>query len=137
MTARTAQCQCGQLKAHCTGEAARISMCHCLACQRRTGAPFAANSRFSRSAVRVEGDSRVWARTADTGNEVRQHFCPHCGTTVFWELSAFPDVIAVSSSLFSDPAYPPPTVAVWEQHKHPWTDHIAGLDLERWPKMPE
>lgn len=53
--------------------AARISMCHCLACQRRTGAPFSAQSRFAREQVREEGESRTWVRTADTGNRITQH----------------------------------------------------------------
>lgn len=132
-----ATCQCGQLKAHCKGNAARISMCHCLACQRRTGAPFSANSRFAREAVRTEGESNSWAREADTGNSVTQHFCPSCGTTVWWELSGFPDVIAVANGLFADPAYPPPTVCVWGESRHPWTDHVGGLDMDRWPRMPE
>lgn len=136
MTKQVATCQCGQLQAHCSGEAARISMCHCLACQRRTGAPFSANSRFARDAVQVEGESITWSRQAETGNGVIHHFCPDCGTTVFWELSGFPDVLAIASGLFADPAYPPPSICVWEEHKHPWTDHIADLPIERWDRMP-
>ena len=133
---RVAACQCGQLKAHCTGDAARISMCHCLACQQRTGAPFSANSRFPRANVRIEGEGRQWGRTADTGNGVVHHFCPDCGTTVYWDLAGFPDVIAVASGLFADPAYPAPTVCVWERHRHPWTDNIAALPMQRWPGAP-
>lgn len=137
VSTHTAACQCGQLQAHCTGEAARISLCHCLACQRRTGAPFSANSRFARDAVEVEGESRTWSRKADTGNGVIHHFCPDCGTTVFWELTGFPDVIAVANGLFADSAYPQPSVCVWEESKHGWTDHIADADMERWPRMPD
>ena len=38
MTPRHAACSCRQLHLTIGGESARISMCHCLACQRRTGA---------------------------------------------------------------------------------------------------
>ena len=34
---RTATCQCGQLSAVCSGEPVRISVCHCLECQRHSG----------------------------------------------------------------------------------------------------
>ena len=112
-------------------------MCHCIACQQRTGAPFSANSRFAREKLEIQGDSRTWERKADTGNGVIHHFCPDCGTTVFWELTGFPDVIAVANGLFADPAYPAPTVCVWEESKHSWTDDIANQPMERWPKMPE
>jgi hypothetical protein len=37
---RTAACNCGQLCITCEGEPVRVSMCHCLECQRRTGAVF-------------------------------------------------------------------------------------------------
>jgi hypothetical protein len=38
MTTRRAACSCGQLQLMIEGEPSRISMCHCLECQRRTGA---------------------------------------------------------------------------------------------------
>src|SRR6516165_3678868 len=38
MTTRRAACSCGQLRLTIEGEPSRISMCYCLACQRRTGA---------------------------------------------------------------------------------------------------
>ena len=38
MTTRRAACNCGQLSLTAEGEPVRISMCHCLECQRRTGA---------------------------------------------------------------------------------------------------
>ena len=34
---RRASCTCGQLHFDCTGDPVRVSVCHCLACQRRTG----------------------------------------------------------------------------------------------------
>jgi hypothetical protein len=130
MIERTAACSCGQLQANCRGEPARISMCHCIACQRRTGAPFSAQSRFPRSQVRVSGTSTPYARSADSGNTVTFHFCPTCGSTVWWELSGYPDLIAVALGMFADPGYPPPRVSVWEAARHPWTERIADLDME-------
>jgi len=38
MTTRRAACSCGQLRLIIEGEPSRISMCHCLECQRRTDA---------------------------------------------------------------------------------------------------
>ena len=133
---RIAQCQCGALSIRCAGDAARVSMCHCIACQRRTGSVFAANSRFSRDQVTMAGPATAWTRMADSGNAVTAWFCPTCGSTVYWELAGFPDVIAVAQGLFADPAYPAPTVAVWEETRHPWTDRIADLPLARFPSAP-
>lgn len=127
---KQASCSCGALRVSCSGEPVRISMCHCIACQRRTGAPFGAQSRFLRSQITVEGESRRYTRVADSGNTVTFHFCPTCGSTVFWELSGFPDLIAVATGMFGDPSFPAPRIAVYEASQHPWTQHIAGHPME-------
>jgi hypothetical protein len=111
----------------------RVSLCHCIACQRRTGAPFSAQSRFRRSQIRVEGESTSYTRAADSGNSVTFHFCPTCGSTVYWELTGFPDLIAVALGMFADPQYPPPKISVWESTRHPWTECVANLSMEHLP----
>jgi hypothetical protein len=62
MSDRLAACSCGQLSARVTGEPVRISVCHCLACQRRTGSVFAAQVRFPRAAVTIAGASAEYVR---------------------------------------------------------------------------
>ena len=47
MPIRIASCSCGQLTAQVEGEPVRVSICHCLACQRRTGSPFGEQARFA------------------------------------------------------------------------------------------
>ena len=111
-------------------------MCHCLACQKRTGSVFGVQARFRREQVTIAGQASRFTRLADSGNSVSFHFCPTCGSTVYWELAGFPDLIAVAQGMFADPDYPPPTVAVWEETKHGWTDHIAGLAMERFARAP-
>jgi hypothetical protein len=130
MAVRTAACSCGSLRVACDGEPVRISMCHCIACQRRTGAPFGAQSRFLRCQVAISGVSTTYTRAADSGNTVSFHFCPTCGSTVYWELSGYPDLIAVALGMFGEPAFQPPKVSVWESTRHPWTEHIAALPME-------
>ena len=58
------------------GEPTRVSICHCLACQKRTGSVFAAQARFPVDAVVVAGRSRQYVRTGDEGTSARFHFCP-------------------------------------------------------------
>jgi hypothetical protein len=44
---RRATCSCGQLHLTIEGEPSRIAMCHCLECQRRTGAVISNQARFA------------------------------------------------------------------------------------------
>jgi len=57
-------------------------MCHCLECQRRTGAVISNQARFRREQVTFAGNARAWMRTAESGNVLTFHFCPT--TTVYW-----------------------------------------------------
>jgi hypothetical protein len=43
-------------------------MCHCLDCQRRTGAVFSSQARFRREQIAFEGGATAWKRTGESGN---------------------------------------------------------------------
>lgn len=126
---RTAECRCGQLNAVCEGEPVRVSVCHCLACQRRTGSAFSAQARFPEAQVTITGESRTYIRRADSGREVAYGFCPTCGSTVFYECEAQPGIVAIAVGAFADPTFPPPRFSVYEARKHPWTV-VLGDDVE-------
>ena len=129
MTIRTASCSCGQLKITTHGEPVRISVCHCLACQRRTGSVFGAQARFPREAVEISGESRAYVRVSDEGNEVSFHFCPVCGATVHYAVAGYDeDRIAIPVGAFADPGFPMPTVSVYEERKHAWVGLPEGIE---------
>ena len=119
MTTRRAACSCGQLHLTIEGEPSRISMCHCLECQRRTGGVISNQARFRREQVTFAGKATAWMRTAQSGNVLTFHFCPMCGSTVYWEGEGFPGYVAVAIGTFADPNFPAPTIAVWEGHATP------------------
>ena len=130
MTSRVASCSCGQLRLTCEGEPVRISICHCLECQKRTGSVFATQARFPRERVTIEGRSAQWARAGDSGQSATFHFCPVCASTVYWEAAGVPEIIYVAVGAFADPNFPPPTVSVYEVRQHPWTLAVGQLPLE-------
>jgi hypothetical protein len=95
-------------------------MCHCLACQRRTGSAFGMQARFPSERVQVVGRFSDYVRVSDDGEERTSHFCPDFGSTVFVGAATAPNVVAVPIGAFADPAFPPPTVSVYESRRHPW-----------------
>jgi hypothetical protein len=107
----------------------RLSVCHCLACQKRSGAPFAAQVRFPEEQVRITGQSREWTRIADSGQPVEHHFCPECGSTVWYRSRPLSDAIAVPIGAFADPTFPAPRFSVYEERRHAWVS-IVGEGIE-------
>ncbi|HTV25952.1 MAG TPA: GFA family protein [Polyangiaceae bacterium] len=131
MSSRRAACHCGQLKLSCAGEPTRVSMCHCLDCQRRTGSAFGVQARFQREDVTVEGRAAAFTRAGDSGGRCTFHFCPACGSTVYWEPHGQPEFRVVAVGAFADPAFSLPSVSLYEERKHPWValpDNIEHVD---------
>jgi len=132
MTERSASCSCGQLRLTAGGEPVRVSICHCLECQKRTGSVYAAQARFPREQMTVEGYSAQWARRGDSGESATFHFCPTCGSTVYWEPDALPDFVSVAVGAFADPTFPQPYVSVYEERMHPWAFAAGELPMEHY-----
>ena len=120
MPERTATCSCGQLRAVCRGEPLKVSLCHCLECQKRTGSTYGIAAFYRRDEVTTTGRTSTYSRGSDAGYAVVHRFCPDCGSTVFWEPERMPDLVAIGVGSFADPAFPLPTQSVWVEHRHPW-----------------
>jgi len=130
----TASCRCGQLKATVTGEPVRVSVCHCLDCKKRSGSAFAVQARWPKAQVTIEGQSKTVAKVADSGNRATFHFCPECGSDVYYEIDGkfddkFNDLVAIPLGAFDDPYFLSPKFSVWEGRKHDWVE-ILGEEVE-------
>jgi|SRR6185437_10288705 hypothetical protein len=129
---RQAACHCGQFRVRFDGDPELVSSCHCLACQRRTGTLFAANAFFRRTqVVAIDGEHRTWQRAGESGQVLTFHFCPTCGSTVFWERERVPDVVTVAVGSFADPAFPAPVRTVWTEHMHGWLPFPESIPRHR------
>jgi hypothetical protein len=78
MATRDAVCSCGQLRLTAEGDPIRVSICHCLACQRRTGSAFGIQARLASDQVRVVGRYSDYIRISDEADRKEHifHFCP-------------------------------------------------------------
>jgi hypothetical protein len=125
MSSRTASCFCGQLRIHVEGEPQGVGVCHCLACQQRTGSVFAALASFRRP-FKVFGTATEYARTGDQGARFTFRFCPVCGTTVFHTEDGDNESVSIAVGAFADPDFPAPRVSVYDSRRHPWVQLPAG-----------
>lgn len=131
MSQRLASCSCGELTARVVGAPVRVSICHCLACQRRTGSVFGQQARFRRDNVSLSGNSSEYVRVGDEGSRIRFHFCPHCGSTVCYELEGLEEFLVIPVGAFADPGFPTPSVSVYEKRMHGWV--VPPADAEHIP----
>jgi hypothetical protein len=124
MATREAACHCGQLRLEVEGDPFVVSICHCLACQRRTGSAFGMQAAFKAEQVQVNGRFSDYARISDEEDrrEHAFHFCPDCGSQVFYTEADEPDLVVVSVGSFADPSFPAPTESGYHFRRHHWLE---------------
>ena len=138
---RVAACNCGQLTVTVKGpDPERISLCHCNLCQKQSGSAFAIQARFPKEQVTIQGKSTVWKfpekgvqpvpyrNCASEG--ASYHFCPTCGSTVYYTADTDPARIGVKIGAFTDPSFPPPKISGFEEYRHPWAMEPGKLPME-------
>ena len=140
---RTATCACGKLSIAIKGDPDRVLACACTQCQRRTGSAFNVSAYFNKSQiVAIEGPHKTFQRSSDLGRNIELHFCPDCGSTLFWYAEIFADVIGTAVGCFLDPAFPKPKafglLTRWIGCNFPPTfrfmrDHPSSSDHQRLP----
>lgn len=124
---RLAQCHCGSLRTTTSGEPLAVAICHCKACQRRTGALASSVAAFEKAQVAIDGDTKIFDRIAESGRKVRFCFCPNCGTSLYWEPDARPSLYILAVGAFADPNFPAPSVSIFEESKHTWMQLPDGM----------
>ena len=130
MGQHNAECQCGQLKLQASKDPDFVIACNCRACQKRTGAPFGTGGYFRKDTLTITGNTSSWKRTADSGRELENFFCPDCGSTLYWTLEMRPDYMGVAFGMFDEPL-PDPVRAIWTEAQHDWVSFP-----EDWPHFP-
>jgi len=128
MSSRTASCSCGQLRIQVEGEPRGVGVCHCLACQQRTGSVFAALASFS-APYKVFGTATEYVRVGAQGARFTFRFCPICGTTVFHTEDGHDGSVSVAVGAFADPGFPAPQLSIYESRRHPWVQLPQGTQM--------
>jgi hypothetical protein len=138
---RKASCNCGQLSATCVGPVPeRISLCNCPLCQKQSGSVIAVQARFPREQVTIEGKSTTWKFPIAGEKPVSYrncssagatfHFCPVCGSTVYYTSDIDAARIGIKIGTFADPTFPPPKITGFEEYGHPWVMNIDSLGMD-------
>lgn len=127
MVHRVATCCCGQLRIEVQGKLLGVGICHCLACQRRTGSAFATLASFSLPYT-VVGRVTEFVRVGDAGARFTFRFCPVCGTNLFHTEDGYESsCVSVAVGAFVNSNLPGPEVSVYESRRHRWVRLPDGI----------
>ncbi|KAJ5234839.1 uncharacterized protein N7469_004007 [Penicillium citrinum] len=76
-------CFCGNIRIEYSGQLLASGLCHCHDCRKLTGGPFSYVFIVKSAELRVSGSPKEVAKVADSGNDIKNYFCPDCGTPLF------------------------------------------------------
>jgi hypothetical protein len=84
-----------------------------------------------REDLKVEGETREYA----SSEHGRRHFCPTCGTSLFYTNEAvFPDAVDVQTCTLDDPDAVAPTAQIQVAERVGWMARLEEIPaFERYP----
>lgn len=133
-TTRKGGCLCGAVRYEVAGAPAMAIQCYCLSCQKLSGAGHAFSAIVQESAFRVNGATRGFTWTSDSGNKVTTEFCPTCGSPLFGRSSGYPGMMSIRAASLDEPSAFDPQMAVFVKRRQKWDHDMPSLPS--FPAMP-
>ena len=99
-------CLCGDARYIVSGYPEPRGVCHCRYCQLRTGSAFAVLAYFEPKNFSLRsGQLSHYAFTSESGKRWDVNFCAKCGTTVYYQLEVWGDLIGIDGGTLDPPTF--------------------------------
>lgn len=127
----TGHCLCGSVTYTINGQPMRTAQCHCKDCQRASGTGHMSLAFFKADDVKINGETKGYAITADSGNVNTRHFCPGCGSRVYGENSARPGIVGIAVGCIDSHDWFEPQAVVYAGSRPDWdmtSEEVPNFD---------
>jgi len=132
---RSGGCVCGAVRYVTVGAPERVTLCHCMWCQRRTGTAFGTEVVFQKERVILSGiEPSSYRHVSDeSGRWLEIYFCPRCGTNLGLTLEAVPNIRSVPAGTYDDPAWLRPAQTkfrhVFVRTRREWSEFTSEVEV--------
>lgn len=127
-------CACGAVRYVCSHLPIAMLNCHCLDCQRSSGAPFASGCIVRVSDISITGAPKTYSVRAGSGSFVTRSFCSDCGSPLFTRGDAAPGVMSIRFPTLDHPSEFRPVLDIWTSSAQPWV--CLDQDIPHYPRTP-
>ncbi len=125
-------CHCGAIRYQIQGEPIYSALCHCGDCRRHAGAPVVGWTAYrAESLTLLEGQPKIYASSKNG----QRHFCPDCGTGLFYFNAVnLPGIADIQTATLDDPDSVVPQMHVQVAERIGWMEKAHQLPaFERYP----
>ena len=77
------ECHCSKIKINARVRKSEVRACHCIDCQKFSGAPLRAIAVAPSDKISISGNPKEYVKISDSGNKRIQAFCDNCGTQLY------------------------------------------------------
>ena len=125
------QCHCGAVRYDMSADTIHQALCHCSDCRRHSGAPMVAWGLVAKDQIKIEGETKEYA----SSEHGRRHFCPQCGTSLFYTSEAvFPGQVDVQIATLDNPDEIAPHAQIQVADRIGWMERLNEIpQFDRYP----
>lgn len=122
-------CHCGKITYEAGVDPAKVSICHCVDCQKLTGTAFRVTVFTAEDGFRLTaGEPKIYVRTADSGNKRAQAFCGDCGAHLYaTSVGEGPKSYGIRTGTARQRDQLVPSRQIWRKSAVDWLDRIVSL----------
>ena len=110
-------CLCGKVKFFGDADITVAPNCHCIDCQRASGAVYATMLFVSEEKINIEGTPETFHYKADSGASMEKNFCGNCGSQLYGRNSNRPGILSLRAGVINEKDLIKPTVNVFVSSK--------------------
>jgi hypothetical protein len=129
-------CICGAVRYRLLEDPLDLHVCHCTNCQTISGTAFVMCMPIHvRSIEMLKSDPVVVSFVSPDGLSKRNRRCAECGTCIFGEIAAMPEVLALQAGTLDDTSWLEPIAHIWTRSAQPWVE--IPTNVLRFEKQPD
>lgn len=121
-------CHCGRIRFRAEVDPERVAICHCDDCQSLSGAPYRAVVAARAETFELEGEPKVYVKTAESGTRRAQAFCPECGSSIYASAPENPTTYSIRlGAVRQRRELGRPSRQIWCDSALPWVMDLSGI----------
>lgn len=122
-------CFCGAVRFEAEGDPERVTLCHCVDCQVLTGTAFRMTLPVDGADFRLlQGQPKVFLKTAASGRRREQAFCGDCGSPLYGaNAGEGPKTLGLRVGTLAQRRELYPKKQIWHDSALPFVTHLFDV----------
>ena len=117
----TGSCLCGAIRYAIDVPVTELRGCHCVHCQKASGAGGSVNAMIPSGAFRItQGAPKRYASLADSGRTLHRYFCGDCGSPIYSQRAANTEFVSVRIGTLDGAPLMRITTNIWTRSARNW-----------------